>query len=324
MKICILGAGAMGCMLGGYLKLGGAEVHFIDPYEAHMNAISKDGLKLKMQHADEEWTIDIDSAATTSEGVGICDLVVVLVKGLQTREIVKENLGIVGPDTIVATFQNGIGNIDIINEFVPEENVGFGVLKNGATILAPGKVFGYLTGDANVNYKELYYAPVKPNDHVLAAFEEFHKLLDKNGFTSAHYPDAEALVWDKLYLNALVNIPLALQRVHVEIGVRDEYMAHLLKQAGEEVCAVATAKGFPMDAEEYWQTNIVPIATKPLSEGLHYTSAVLDTQRRRPTEVDFLNGAVVREGRKLGIPTPVNEFFWYMGKACVDFYEDSF
>lgn len=324
MKIGILGAGAMGAMLGGYLKRAGAEVYFVDPYKEHMDEVSKNGLRLKMRHESEEWRIKLDGASTTSEGMGIFDLAIVLVKGLMTETVLQENLACIGPDTIVATFQNGIGNIDILEKFVPRKNICFGVLKNGANLVSPGVIDGYLTGGSNPNFKELYCVGVEPNERVDGVCEELCKLLSDVGFPSIVYPEAEALIWDKLYLNAIVNIPLAIQRVHLEYGINNEYMIPILRQIGDEVCAVATAKGFPMDADHYWETNIVSIQKNGLSNGLHYTSAILDTMRRRPTEVDFLNGAVVREGKALGIPTPANEFIWRMGKACVDFYDDSF
>lgn len=321
MKVCVLGAGAMGAMLGGYLKRGGAEVYFVDYYEEHMREVSQNGLRLKMLH-EEEWNIHMDGAATSSKGIGVCDLVIILVKGLQTQQIVQSNLGIVGSDTVVATFQNGIGNIDILEKFVPRDRIGFGVLKNGASLVSPGYVKGSLSG--NQKFSQLYYAAVEPNDKTVAVLDEMGAVLNSSGFTSEYYADAEALIWDKLYMNAIVNIPLAIQRVPVKPGVSNEYMIPILRQVGEEVCAVATAKGFPMDAEKYWNTNIVPIQNLDSSRPLNYSSAVLDTQRKRPTEVDFLNGAVVREGQKLGIPTPANEFIWRMGKACVDFYDISF
>ena len=322
MKVCILGAGGMGCVLGAYLKRGGAEVHFVDPYEEHVKAMQEKGLFLKMEHLPETWNIRLDSVSTQANGqIGPCDLVIVLVKGNMTRTIMSNNPEVHNKNTVVATFQNGLGNVDIVEEFVPRENIASGVLRIGAYFKEPGSIVGSISEDDFGNAIE--YAPCEHSPRTDAVLAEMADIFNRTGLKAHEYAGVEALIWDKLYTNCLFNIPLAIMRCHIESGVKCDEFTPLLKQLGEEVCAVATAKGFPMNADEHYEKVVNSLRRLP-DTCLHYSSAVQDTIKRRPTEVDFLNGAVVREGRKLGIPTPVNEIMWQLGRANVALYDKQF
>jgi 2-dehydropantoate 2-reductase len=146
--------------------------------------------------------------------------------------------------------------------------------------------------------------------------------LNKAGFQVVVSPDTEALMWDKLYMNSLLNMPTAITRISVEAAVRNKDLPVLLRKMGDEVCAVANAKGIPMDSEKYWQTTIVPI--QKMEGGDHYTSAAQDARKKRKLEADFLNGAIVKEGRKYGIPTPYNEAVWLIARTIHNTFDIQF
>ena len=92
-----------------------------------------------------------------------------------------------------------------------------------------------------------------------------------------------------------------------------------MRKLGREVCLVATAKGFAMDPEEFWRTHGGPVERLPGGK-LHFVSAVLDAYKRNRTEIDFLNGAVVREGKKHGIDCPYNETVWRLVRLMQETY----
>lgn len=323
MKICVLGAGAMGCLLGGLLKRGGGEVYFVDPYEAHMQAICQNGLQLDVAgHSDGGWNIHLDGAMTSSENIGPCDLVIILVKGITTDEILRKNLHLINEKTVVVSFQNGIGNVDIIKKYVLHENIGYGVLKCAARFEGPGKISGMI--GTNPAFHDLSYTALIPNSHAADVLNKMAAIFANTKFKAEESNETDALVWDKMYLNCIVNIPLSLLRCSLADGVCNENIIPVLRQIGDEVCAVANAKGFHMDPEQLWEKYIVYIQKNPTQSKGVYTSAVQDTQKKRPTEVDFLNGAVVREGKSIGIATPANEFIWRMGRANVDLYNVQF
>ena len=115
MKIYFLGAGALGCAIGGTLAAAGSDVTLIDRYQAHVDAINRDGLFMKDGETDRVVKV---KAATDSRGLPAADLVIVLVKSFHTREAILSALPIVGKHTAVMSLQNGLGHEDILVEAV--------------------------------------------------------------------------------------------------------------------------------------------------------------------------------------------------------------
>ncbi|SHH55824.1 2-dehydropantoate 2-reductase [Sporobacter termitidis DSM 10068] len=318
MKIAILGAGAMGAMVGAYLKKGGGEVYFVDPYEAHMKAVSENGLFMEIEgHAPE--TVRVDGATIRAEDVGVCDVVILLVKGINTTSSVQNNKALFGDGTVVLTLQNGIGNADLLKRLLPEENIGHGILKSSATLYAPGKIFGrdrFPDSPAGA-----FFYPLGKETRRFDTYRRLVDIFTAGGFIARLDENIEAIIWDKLYNNAVFNCPCAILQIAPQDFISHEMGTELYKHIGREVCAVATAKGIPMDAEDYWTHHGLPSIPKgPVTER-HYTSAIHDVSRGNRTEVDFLNGAVYREGQKLGVPAPYNETIWRMTRILEDTYD---
>ena len=317
MKIAILGAGAMGSMVGAYLKKGGGKVYFVDPYDAHMKAVNQDGLQMRIGGQTE--TVRPDGATGDAAEVGICDAVIVLVKGMSTKSSVVNNRALMGPDTITVTLQNGYGNVDILKELLPAETIGYGILKASATLYAPGKIFGnprFANSPAG-----LYMYPLKKDTRLFGRFEELLGVLTAGGFIAQLYEDIDTIVWDKLYNNAVFNCPCALLQISPQDFISHKMGTELYREIAKEVCEIATAKGVPMDADYWWEHVGLPSIPKGPVKFKAYTSAIHDVSRKRKTEVDFLNGAIYREGQKLGIPTPYNETIWRLTKILEDTYD---
>jgi 2-dehydropantoate 2-reductase len=317
MKIAVLGAGAMGSLVGAYLKKGGGEVWFVDPYEAHMKAVAENGLYMKVEGRKPE-TVRPDGAVTDAAAVGVCDVVILLVKGMHTASSIQKNRALIGDDTVVVTLQNGIGNVEALSELMPEENIGRGILKSSATLYAPGKIFGRDRFPESPAGAFLY--PLVKQTRYFTVYEELVALFAAGGFIARLDEGIEAIIWDKLYNNAVFNCPCAILQIAPQDFISHEMGTALYKEIGREVCEVAAAKGIPMDAGEYWVNRGLPSIPKgPVTER-HYTSAIHDVSRGNKTEVDFLNGAVYREGQKVGVPTPYNETIWRLTKVLEDTY----
>jgi 2-dehydropantoate 2-reductase len=317
LKIAILGAGAMGSMVGAFLKKGGGKVYFVDPYEAHMKAVRQDGLQMRI--AGQTETVRPDGATGNAAEVGLCDAVIVLVKGMSTRSSVEANRALIGKDTIVVTLQNGYGNVDTLKELLPAESIGYGILKSSATLYAPGKIFGsprFTNSPAGV-----YMYPLKKDTRLFGKFDELHDVFTAGGFIAKLEEKIDAMVWDKLYNNAVFNCPCAILQIAPQDFISHEMGTELYKEIARELCQVATAKGVPMDADWWWEHVGLPSIPKPPIKFRAYTSAIHDVSRKRKTEVDFLNGAVYKEGQKLGIPTPYNETIWRLTRILEDTYD---
>ena len=318
MKIAILGAGAMGSMVGAYLKKGGGEVYFVDPYEAHMKAVRENGLQMRIQGKEE--VVRPDGATGNADEVGVCDAVIVLVKGMDTRSSVERSGALMGKDTIVVTLQNGLGNVDILKDLVPEEKIGYGLLKSSATLYAPGKIFGN-PRFAN-SHAGMYMYPLEgKSTRLFGKFEELVEVFGAAGFIGELHEDIDAMVWDKLYNNIVFNCPCAILQISPQDFISHPMGTELYKQICKEVCEVATAKGIPMDADYWWEHVGLPSIPKGPIKFRAYTSAIHDVSRKRKTEADFLNGAIYREGQKFGIPTPYNETIWRLTKILEDTYD---
>lgn len=316
MKIAILGAGAMGALVGAHLKKGEEEVCFVDPYEAHMKKIQEDGLYMEIEGREPE-QVRIDSAVTDSAEVGACDLVILLVKGMDTEAIIKKNPVLFHKDTVVVTLQNGIGNVAVLEKFFPRDRIGYGVLKASATLIEPGKIMGRVK--FAYSPQGVFFAPVNSKSPYRYVYEQMEQALNQGGFPAAVSDQTEKIMWDKLFINVLYNAPCALVQLAGEDFMRHPAGMKLLKELAREVCEVASAKGILMDPQEYWEAECKNMKQVP-EDQRHFTSTVLDVYHCRKTEIEFLNGAICREGNKYGIPTPYNQAIYYLMRVKEDTY----
>jgi len=300
MKVAILGAGAMGALVGSGFQKGGADVWLVDPFKAHMDKIANEGLKINLNGGEKEELV-VMKAVTDPADVGVCDVVIVLVKGMYTKSAVENAKALFDGNTFVLTLQNGVGNADTLTEIFGENKVGFGVLNLASVLVAPGEI--------NANYKNnveglynIYFNSVTKDR--LQICKDIESVLNKGGFKTIYSTEAELFVWQKLIINCCVNITCAITRLTMgQIFDQPDGKA-LQREIVKELVAVANAKGIPMDYEtewHHWEYDALPTGRR------HYPSAAQDMFNERKTEVDFINGAICREGDKYGIDTPVND-----------------
>jgi 2-dehydropantoate 2-reductase len=164
------------------------------------------------------------------------------------------------------------------------------------------------------------FAPLNWNTPRKAAFDQVASILTAGGMPAECTPETEGILWHKLYMNCLYNAIGALLQLANEDSAPHEHGRLLMEQISREICAVAQAKGFNMDQETYWNRFQNSPGRVP-GGALHYTSAVVDAYKKRKTEIDSLNGAIYREGQKLGIPTPYNETVWHLVHIMQDTYD---
>lgn len=300
MKIAILGAGAMGALVGSGFKKGGADVWLVDPFKEHMDKIKNEGLKIHLNSGEKEECIKMNTATDPAQ-VGVCDVVVVLVKGMYTKSAVENAKALFDEKTFVITLQNGVGNADSLAEFFGTERVGYGVLGLASVLVAPGEI--------NANYKNnidnvynIYFNSMA--NERLEICTEMANILTIGGFKTTYSTDANTFIWQKLIVNCCVNLTCAMTRLTMGQIFDQPDGRELQRQIVKELVEVANAKGIPFDYEKewhHWEFEALPPG-KP-----HYPSAAQDMFNFRKTEVDFINGAVCREGDKYGIDTPVND-----------------
>ncbi len=312
MKVAILGSGAIGSFVGSALLKGGADVWFVDKYQEHVDAINKNGLIVEIKGKKEV----LKAKASSSGGeVGICDIVIILVKGQQTRDSVKEYSELFDGNTFVITLQNGVGNADILFEMFDKDKVGYGVMHIASRMIAPGHVSGMLTDHYDILFRGSSQN-VKPE-----ILEELEKIFNKGGMRAFYSNDADKFIWKKMVVNCAVNIPCGLVRVTMGQLFDASGGEELQKNIVKELIEVAKALGVDLSFEEGWR--YYTIENLPAIRE-HYPSATQDIMKKRTTEIDFLNGAVSRLGKKLGVSTPVNDTITLLQHALEDTYDVQF
>lgn len=292
MKVCVLGAGAMGSSIGGLLADGGSEVHFLDTWAEHVDAINSQGLKLSV--GSSERVVQV-RAATDCRGIGPADLIIVLVKSFHTREAIENAGPIIGDKTVIMSLQNGLGNEEIIAEVVGKEHVLGGRTFAGGSILAPGHVIASTTG------KPTYIGELDgtTTQRAVRIAEEFKRA----GLLITVSSNIVGIMWDKLLVNVATGALCGITGLtYGGLYKMPELMDCALEAVAEGI-AVAEAIGVKLstkDPREAWfkASEGLPEDFKP--------SLLQSLEKGLKTEIDFINGAVVRHGEKCKVPTPVN------------------
>lgn len=292
MKIAIIGAGAMGCLYGAKLSaVAQTEVVLLDVWKEHVDAINQEGLFMEEDGALLEY--HQLKATTDAASVGQVDLAIVFVKSTLTTQAMENNQAVFGPNTVALTLQNGLGNVESIRSKMNEDNVIAGTTAHGATMLAPGKmrhagtgktVIGELSGKRSERIQEIA--------SVFAAagleIEISHNVL--------------GLIWDKLLVNVGINALTGITGLTNGALLAYPEIEALLEGAVAEAVAVAKAKGILLGfADPIAHAKEVCKAT-----AANKSSMLQDILNHKLTEINMINGAVVREGIAHGVATPVN------------------
>ena len=136
MKIAMVGSGAAGSVFAAYLRRGGAELWLIDKYKAHMDKIAADGLVFRTPDGEEVLTGL--RTAPDARGIGVMDMVILMVKATQTADVMEATMPAIGPETVVVSLQNGLGNDEVLAQFVPEDRIMYGSGLIGTELAGPG------------------------------------------------------------------------------------------------------------------------------------------------------------------------------------------
>jgi len=299
MKIAIIGAGAMGSLYGGYLSRTEKEVYLVDIWKEHVDEINRRGLSI--QEKDGEIRVH-PKAFMNPEEIGTVDLAIVFVKSFLTGIAMEKNLALLGQDTIVMSLQNGYGNIEQIAEYVRIENIIAGTTAHGASMLSPGHIRHAGSGDTLIGW-------VRKGDE--GRINAIAGILRRAGFATEVSADVMELVWSKLIVNVGINALTALLRVKNGELLRMDETRELMRMAVLEAVEVAAAAGVKFDAEEMVR-KVMEIA---FATGENTSSMLQDILNNRKTEIDSINGAIVEEGRKNSIGTPVNSVLTKLVRA---------
>ena len=292
MKIAIIGAGALGSLFGGLLTKGGQEVWLFDPIaKEHIAKINAAGLIIEEEGREERIAV---RGTTKIEEIGEARLVALFVKAPYTEEAIKGALPAVGPSTQVLSLQNGIGITDILERHVGQERLLRGVTAQGSTLLGPGRI-----RHAGRGPTWLGRVGEKGNSSKL---EEVVDSFNRAGIEAHVEGDIRKLIWKKLLINAGINALTAIFGVQNGELINDRDLRAIMRGVVCEAVTVAQAKG--LDFQPGQMVHEVEEICR-LTAG-NISSMLQDVRRGSLTEIDYINGAIVREGERLGVETPLN------------------
>ena len=292
MQVAVIGAGAVGCYYGGLLLRAGHDVTFIGR-PAHVDAINAHGLLLDTQFFRGYLPA---KAATDAASLASPDLVLFCVKSADTEEAGRSLAGCLRPETSVLSLQNGVDNPQRLRKLTGYPVIP-AVVYVGSEMAGPGHVRHHGGGDLVIG--------AAPASEVLA------QTLDAAGIRTTIADDIEVTQWSKLVTNCAFNALSAVAGIPYGPMLEVEGTRDVVASAVQEAVMVARASGVSMPEDILEQILKIPAAMPN-----QMSSTAQDVARGKPSEIDFLNGYVVRKGAELGVPTPTNRALQVMVKLA--------
>jgi 2-dehydropantoate 2-reductase len=290
-RVCIVGCGAVGSLFAANLaQLDDVEVWAYDLAREHVDAINANGLRLS---GAGEVVGRVRATADAAE-LPLCDFGIVATKAMHTAGAVAATAHAFAEGS-VASVQNGVGNEEAIAEHVTR--VIRGTTFPAGRVLEPGHVQWDVKGETTLG-------PFEPSS---AASDEIERLADactRAGLPTEAVADARGPQWRKVIFNAATNPVGALTGLTHGRVCEDAPLRALVSGLVDEGKAVAAAQGIVLDADP---EELIDHAARPDVAYDHKASMLQDVEARRATEIDYLNGGIVRFGREHGVPTPLND-----------------
>ena len=305
MRICIVGCGAVGSLFAAHLaKAGEAEIWAYDVWKDHTDAIRRTGLTLS---GAAEFTVKVNATSDPKE-LPPCDYGIVATKAIHTRHAIEQTAHAFGDNSAVCSVQNGVGNEEILAEHV--KYVIRGTTFPAGHPIAPGHIGYDIKGDT-------WIGTFEPTQTPMSKVEELAGLMSRAGMNTIALADARGAQWTKLIFNASTNPVGALTQLHHGAATRFPATGKLFEDLIAEGEAVARAMSIELHGDP--RHMVQKGANAP---GKHRASMLQDVLAKRPTEVDFMNGAIVRWGDQLGVPTPLNRAMWELVKGLEHAWTD--
>jgi 2-dehydropantoate 2-reductase len=295
----VVGCGAVGSLFAAHLALlEDVEVWAYDLAREHVDAINRAGLRLS--GAGE--IVGRPRATADVAELPPCDFGIVATKAMHTSAAMGATAHVFA-EGCVATVQNGLGNEEAIAEHVAR--VIRGTTFPAGKLLEPGHVQWDVKGDTTLG-------PFEPQPAPAQEIARLAEAIDRAGMPTKAVADARGPQWRKVIFNASTNPVGALTGLTHGRVCEDPALRRLVSGLVDEGKAVAAAQGIELDADP---EELIDHAAKPEVAYDHKASMLQDVEARRPTEVDFLNGGIVRFGHEHGVSTPLNRAIWALVKG---------
>jgi 2-dehydropantoate 2-reductase len=304
-KIVIVGPGAIGSLLAAYLTKNNQDVWLLDKDEKRAKKLSEIGIKV--EGVSGSWQVPAKATANAAD-IGKSEFIIICVKSYDTQKVLKQIAPLVSEDSLILTLQNGIGNLEIISESFGANLVAAGSTNMGATLEDIGfvrhagigeTVLGSISGKITINLRQLREIFIKAN-------------LDTR--TSR---DIRSVLWSKLIINVGINALTAITGLNNGQLIEYEWTRAILKEAVTEAVKLAKRKRIRLIFDD----PLGKVESVCEATAKNVSSMLQDCLKQKKTEIDFINGVVVRLAQSLGIPTPVNKVLYELVKTIESSYD---
>ena len=298
-KVLVVGCGAVGSLFAAHLAKGGeVEVYAFDVSQSHVDAINQHGLRLS---GASDLRVKLAKASTDASELPVCEYGIVATKAIHTRAAMKAAARCFDHNSAVCSVQNGVGNEEIIAEHV--KYVIRGTTFPAGHVVEPGHIGFDIKGDT-------WVGPFEPTSTPMERVTELGEFMTRSGMNTIALQDARGAQWTKLIFNAASNPVGALTLLHHGAAARFPPTGELFEALITEGEAVAKAMGIELHSDP--RALVAKGADAP---GKHKSSMLQDVLAHRITEVDFMNGAIVKSGEECGVPAPLNGAMWALIKG---------
>ncbi len=306
MKIVIIGSGAMGSLFAGFLAKAKEDVWLLDNNPQRAEKISEEGIK--SQGVSGSWQVKVKMTTDPKE-IGPADLIIIAVKSYHTKEAIKNIESIVAESTMILTLQNGLGNIEVISEvFGPERVIG-GITNQGATLLKIANIKHAGTGETIIG---------RIDGKIPVGLRSLRETFNKAGIETRISKDIKALIWSKLIINVGINALTAITRLPNGKLLEFEGTRKIMEQAVSEAVRVAKRKRIKL----IYDDPLAKVEAVCQATAANISSMLQDVQKKKHTEIDFINGVIVRQAQSLGLAAPVNTMLTNLVKTIEASYNN--
>ncbi len=304
MKITIIGPGAIGCLLSAFLSKGKEEIWLLDKNAQRAKEIRQEGIKV--EGISGNWRVKVNAASSADE-IGPSDLIIITVKSYDTKDALKNIKPLLKEAALVLTLQNGIGNTEMISEVAGQDRTLGGITNLGATLLGAGHVRHAGKGETVVG---------RMDGKIPVELREIREVFNKAGLETRVSKDIKSLLWSKLVINVGINALTAITRLNNGRLIEFEPARKILEEAVNEAIKVAKKKRIKL----IYDDPLSKVEAVCEATAQNVSSMLQDVLRSRRTEIDFINGVIVRHAQTLGISTPVNAVLTNLVKAIESSY----
>jgi 2-dehydropantoate 2-reductase len=289
----------MGCLSAAFLHKTREELWLLDKHKERADKINRQGILA--EGISGNWQANIPATADPKE-IGKADLLIISVKSYDTRAAILHARPLIGEKTVILTLQNGIGNIEVISEIAGAERVIGAVTNHGATLLDIASVRHAGRGETIIG---------RIDGKIPVELRAIREIFNRAGMETRISRDIKGLIWSKLIINAGINALTAITRLANGKLIEFEGTRKILREAVSEATKVAKRKRIKL----IYDDPLAKVEAVCEATATNISSMLQDVLKKKRTEIDFINGVIVRQGQELGIATPVNSLLTELVKT---------